>query len=162
MVILTIDYISGATNMKKAFTLIELVVVMAIIGILLCIAFPISSIKRSMDYKRFEGASMELLEDMRYAKVRAITSGEVQMTFTENGYYLTDTFGRYTYKKVVFSDGIGIDFSKSTIPSTKVLKFTCSGSISPYACTVVMNDSQGFTSEISIKVATFTIDFKGR
>jgi prepilin-type N-terminal cleavage/methylation domain-containing protein len=149
--------------MKKAFTLVELLVIMAIMVILLSITFPMfSSFKRSMDYKKFEGASMELLEDMRYAKVRALTNGEVQMTFAEDGYYLTDTFERYTYKKVSFSDGISIDFINSTIPDTKVLKFTCSGSVSPYACTVVINDSQGHTSTISIKVATFTVDFKGR
>lgn len=163
MVILTIDYFIGAAGMKKAFTLVELVVVISIIAILLSIAFPMSSaIKRSMEYKKFEGASMELLEDMRHARVRAITNGEVQMTFTNNGYYLTDTFGKHTYKKVIFSDGIDINFKKSTIPSTKILKFTCSGSVSPYACTIVVNDSNGHTSEISIKVATFTIDLKGR
>lgn len=149
--------------MKKAFTLVELLVVMAIIGILLCIVYPVSSsAKRSMDQKRFEGASMELLEDMRYAKVRAITNGEVQMTFTDDGYMLTDTYEKHTYKKVVFSDGIGIDYINSTLPSTKVLKFSCSGSISPYACSIVVNDNAGHTATISIKVATFTIDFKGR
>lgn len=149
--------------MRKAFTLIELVMVIAIIGILLSISFPMSShIKRSLDYKRFEGASMEMLEDIRYAKVRAITTGEVQMTFTNNGYFLTDTYLRSTYKKVVFPEGIGIDFAKSTIPNARVLKFSCRGYVSPYACTIVINDSYGHTSEISIKVATFTIDFKGR
>ena len=149
--------------MRKAFTLVELLITISLMGMLMCIFFPVSSsIKRTMDEKRFKGSSMELLEDMRHARVRAMTSGEVELLFTVDGYLLVDTYNKEIYKQVIFKKGIKIDLAASTIPySEKRLKFSCSGSVSPYACSIVIIDNEGRSATISIKVATFMIDFKG-
>ena len=148
-------------DMKKAFTLVELIITLSLIGLLLCIMTPItSSITEAIKEKRFQGTSMELLEDIRHARVRAITNGEVQMSFVDGGYQLTDTYNKYSYKNETFPDGMDIDFKESTIPGDKRIKFMNSGAINPYACTIVLKDSYGRCSCISIKVGTFTIDFK--
>ena len=149
--------------MKKGFTLVELICCICIMSILLLIAAPsvpgINSIKKKTV---FSSTSQELLKDLRYARVRAMTNGVVKVHFYDDGYILYDYSDskNMIFKKVTYEDGIRFIKYKSTIPSDRELHFTQTGTVSPYACTVVIQNTSGETCTISIKVTTFTIDFK--
>jgi prepilin-type N-terminal cleavage/methylation domain-containing protein len=150
-------------NMKKGFTLLELLCCLFIISIL--VAFSIPSLSGMNSFRKktnFEKTSQELLKDLRSARVRAMTKGIVKIHFYDDGYILYDysDLSSMIFKRVTYEDGIKFVRYRSTIPLDRELKLSETGTVSPYACSVVLEDSNGKTCTLSIKVATFTIDFK--
>jgi hypothetical protein len=127
------------------------------------LSFPsLSFTKKFISRKRFEGAGMQLLKDMRYGKFRALSQGVVSMQINRRGYQMYDSpdASVMLFKDITFPEGVEFDDAHSTVPCGTMLRFNESGSVSPYACTVAIKDSKGNSYAISIKVAIFTIDYK--
>lgn len=117
--------------------------------------------KNKIGKTTFQKTSEELLKDLRYSRIRAMTSGGIKVHFYDDGYTLYDYSAASTiFKTVVYEKGIKFVKYKSTIPDHRELTFKETGTVSPYACTIVLEDAKGASCSISIKVATFTIDYK--
>lgn len=148
--------------MKKGFTLIELLCCILIITIISSIALYLPA-KKMLQNSKFKTASNELLLDLKNAKMRAIDHGRIQIIFMDNGYMINDV-SNYMYnmviKKVVFENNIIFDRVNSTVPIDRVIEFTQIGGISPYPCTAAICDDTGNKALITIKVGSFTIDYK--
>jgi prepilin-type N-terminal cleavage/methylation domain-containing protein len=150
-------------GLKKGFTLLELLCCMLILSILLSLS--LVSLNGMSSFKKkttFEKTQQELLKDLRNARVRAMTRGMVKAHFYDDGYILYDysDLSSMIYKRVTYEDGIKFVGYKSTIPLDRELRFSETGTVSPYACSVYLEDSKGNSCTLSIKVTTFTIDFK--
>lgn len=149
--------------MKKGFTLIELICCISIITIISSIALYLP-VKKTMKNSAFRAASNELLFDLKNAKMRAIDHGWMKVRFNDDGYMIYE-LSKYDYrdnviKIVKFENNIIFDRVNSTVPVDQVIAFTQIGRISPYPCTVAICDDAGNKALITIKVGSFTIDYK--
>lgn len=138
--------------MKKGFTLIELICILAIISIILAIASP--SIGAYMRKDRLRLAAERLVNDLRYAKMYAMSKDapEIRVMFERDagkenysGYriYNPSDMGNPTIKGIKLPEGVEIcsRLNGSTFDSTSsTITLTSSGGIMPYACTVALRD----------------------
>ena len=147
--------------MKKGFTLIELLCCISIIAIISSITLYIPA-KKLFQNTKFETVSNELLLDMKNAKMRAISHGRIQVLFKDDGYLISDisNTSNMIIKDVKFESNIKFDRVNSTVPVSRVIEFTQIGGVSPYPCTIAICDDAGNRSLITIKVGSFTIDYK--
>lgn len=147
--------------MKKGFTLIELLCCISIIAIISSITLYIPA-KKIFQNTKFETVSNELLLDMKNAKMRAVSHGRIQVLFKDDGYLIIDisNTNNMIIKDVKFESNIKFDRVNSTVPVSRVIEFTQLGGVSPYPCTIAICDDDGNKSLITIKVGSFTIDYK--
>lgn len=102
-------------NRKKGYTLLELMVVLAIIGIILSISVPNTSLfKKIKEKQEING----LKKDLIYARNRAITERkiyDVRFNLTNNSYQIRSNFTEPIFISKNFSSGIrfGDDSIKS-------------------------------------------------
>jgi prepilin-type N-terminal cleavage/methylation domain-containing protein len=151
----------GEIDLKKGFSLIEIVCVISIIGVVSSIAYPLLNI--FIDKNKLNAASYMLVNDLRFAKMHAISknSTAISVFFVEdeekknyNGYYIYDptNYSAETLKKVRLSEGIVISKIESTFEQSKI-KFQTNGSVSPHACSIVLrNFKTGQKSTITLTI----------
>lgn len=146
--------------MKKGYTLIELLCCLAIVTIISAICLPnIKMINEYIKRRKFTAASNVLLQDLRYAKSFAVTHGRfTKLIFNDKGYSMICNTKKI--KDVYFENSIHLDTAKSTLPTNHKLGFKSTGVAVPYGCTIAIIDDAGNSSSITIKVGTYTVDYK--
>lgn len=144
--------------MKKGFTLVELICVISIMVIIGAISYP--SVSAFLRADRLNTATDTLINDLRYAKMYAITNNidvkvllnRLGASYEYDGYkiYLGPTM---TIKQVKFPLNVYVDGIHSTFDTNGKMEFNTSGSVSPFACTIMLKDREtGKTSEITLTI----------
>lgn len=144
--------------MKKGFSLLELILSLLIMFLIFSsFVFP---------FKNYSNVFLEysknmLLSDLKLSKIMAYSKGvEVTFTFIKDdksndyiGYNISQ--GLKFVKKAYLPKDIIISRNLSSLPTSGLLTFNVNGSVSPYACTIVLTNKKTNT----IKKITLTIGF---
>lgn len=133
--------------MKKGFTLIEVIIIIAILGILFTISYP--SLDSYVKKDRLKICSDRLVNDLRYAKIYAMSNpcSAISVIFEEeviDGYcsYRIRDFSitdKSILKKVEFPNGVVV--KKSSTFNENTIEFQSGGNITPFACSIYLKDT---------------------
>lgn len=150
---------------KDGFSLIELIIVIAILGILMSIVFPLSGgFYSTIQEFNLDTASNELLSDMRLTQQKAISEGyyyNIYFNSSENSYmiYSYANMDNTVYKTKKLPVGIIFDKVRSTYRDNKI-SFNNRGKPLPFPCTIALKDISGRYRRITITVGTDYISLK--
>lgn len=134
---------------------------MSIILILLIINIPLLKVIKIYDNLRLVHTTNMLVSDLKYCKILAYSKGyDVNFYFLRDnnskdfeGYMIVQ--GTNTIKKVQLPNNVLISRSLSTFTEDNKLTFNPNGSVSPYACSIVLIDKNSRKE----KTITLTIGF---
>lgn len=142
--------------MKKGFTLLELTLSISIMLLVFSgLVFPFKNYSNIF----LEHSKNMLISDLKLSKIMAYSKGvEVTFAFIKDdksndyiGYNVSQ--GLKFVKKAYFPKDIIISKSLSTIPTSGLLTFNSNGSVSPYACTIVLiNKKTNMTKKITLTI----------
>ncbi|KRQ86853.1 hypothetical protein ABG79_01344 [Caloramator mitchellensis] len=99
-----------------------------------------------LNYIQLQNSGIKLISDLKLAKLAAYSKGtDVNFYFIKdknsndfNGYLIVQS--SRAIKRVVLPNNVKISRSLSTFSSDNKLVFNANGSVSPYACSVVLKD----------------------
>ncbi|SEF81657.1 hypothetical protein SAMN05660865_01087 [Caloramator fervidus] len=143
--------------MKRGHVLLEIIIGFCIVFII----FSFLYVSPSAFYNNLclEFVAKGLVSDLKWSKLNAYSKGaDVCFYFIKDnqssdyvGYSISQNLK--TLKKVMFPKNIVVSRSLSTFSSSGILTFNPNGSVSPYACSiVVLNKSSGKNKKITLTI----------
>lgn len=131
---------------KKGFTLVELMIVIAVMGILAAIASP--NLQNYMAQRRLNGSSRQVMSDLMASRMKAVSLNQrVKVSFASNHQYeiWNDADGSETVENNEGDDiekDIHNDYHDVTFSATANPVFQPRGTVSP-GSTITLTNSSG-------------------